>query len=54
MSLWGWYVDPVYFLVFAVTLPISVGAQITVSYAYRKWSAVKNSAGLTGEGRFGR
>lgn len=48
MSFWGWYVDPVYFLLFVVTLLISIGAQIMVSSAYRKWSAVKNSAGLTG------
>ena len=48
MSLWGWYVDPVYLLIFVVTLLISIGAQIMVSSAYRKWSAVRNSAGLTG------
>jgi len=48
MSFWGWYVDPVYFLLFIVTLLISIGAQIMVSSAYRKWSAVKNSAGFTG------
>ena len=48
MSLWGWYIDPVYFLIFVVTLLISIGAQIMVSSAYRKWSGVKNSAGLTG------
>jgi Zn-dependent membrane protease YugP len=48
MSLWGWYIDPVYFLLFVVTLLISIGAQIMVSSAYRKWSGVKNGAGLTG------
>jgi Zn-dependent membrane protease YugP len=48
MSFWGWYIDPVYFLIFVVTLLISIGAQIMVSSAYRKWSAVKNSAGFTG------
>jgi Zn-dependent membrane protease YugP len=48
MSLWGWYIDPVYFLIFVITLLISVGAQIMVSSAYRKWSGVKNGAGLTG------
>jgi hypothetical protein len=48
MSFWGWYIDPVYFLIFVVTFLISIGAQMMVSSAYRKWSAVKNSAGLTG------
>jgi Zn-dependent membrane protease YugP len=48
MSLWGWYIDPLYFLIFFVTLLISVGAQIIVSSAYRKWSGVRNGAGLTG------
>jgi Zn-dependent membrane protease YugP len=48
MSFWGWYIDPAYFVLFIVTLLISVGAQIMVSSAYRKWSAVRNSAGLTG------
>jgi len=48
MSLWGWYIDPVYFLIFVITFLISIGAQIMVSSAYRKWSGVKNSAGLTG------
>ncbi len=48
MSLWGWYIDPVYLLIFVITLLISIGAQIMVSSAYRKWSGVKNGAGLTG------
>ena len=48
MSFWGWYIDPVYFMIFVVTFLISIGAQIMVSSAYRKWSAVKNSAGLNG------
>ncbi|MFN2165902.1 MAG: zinc metallopeptidase, partial [Anaerolineae bacterium] len=48
MSFWGWYIDPVYFLIFVLTLLISIGAQIMVSAAYRKWSAVKNGAGLNG------
>jgi Zn-dependent membrane protease YugP len=48
MSLWGGYIDPVYLLIFVITLLISIGAQIMVSSAYRKWSGVKNGAGLTG------
>jgi len=48
MSFWGWYIDPVYFVIFIITFLISIGAQIMVSSAYRKWSAVRNNAGLTG------
>ena len=44
MSFWGWYIDPIYLMIFVVTFLISIGAQIMVSSAYRKWSAVKNSA----------
>ncbi len=48
MMFWGWYIDPLYFLLFVVTFLISLGAQMMVSSAYRKWSAVRNSVGLTG------
>lgn len=34
MALWGWYIDPVYFLIFVFTFLISIGAQIMVSSAY--------------------
>ncbi len=53
MMFWGWYIDPLYFLLFVVTFLISAGAQVMVSSAYHKWSAVKNSSGLTG-GQVGR
>lgn len=48
MMLWGLYIDPLYVWIFIITLLVSVGAQIMVSSAYRKWSKVKNGAGLTG------
>ena len=48
MSFLGWYVDPVYFLIFFLTILISIGAQVMVSSSYRKRSAVKNGAWLTG------
>ena len=34
--------------IFIVTLVISIGAQLFVSGAYKKWSRMKNSSGLTG------
>ena len=46
--LWGWYIDPLYVWIFIITLLVSVGAQLMVSSVYRKWSNVKNGAGLTG------
>ena len=48
MMFWGWHIDPVYLWIFVITLLISVVAQAMVSSAYRKWSGIKNSAGLTG------
>ena len=48
MMLWGWHIDPVYLWIFVITLLISIVAQTMVSSAYRKWSGIKNGAGLTG------
>jgi len=48
MSFWGFYIDPLYLLVFVITLAIAVGAQFYMSSTYKKWSNVKNSAGLKG------
>lgn len=48
MSLWGWYIDPLYVWVFVITLAVSIGAQLMVSSAYKKWGKVRNGAGLTG------
>ncbi len=42
------YIDPLYLVIFVVTLVISAGAQLFISSAYRKWSQVRNSAGLNG------
>lgn len=43
------YFDPVYMLVFFVTLGVSIIAQLYVSSAYKKWSKVRNSLGVTGQ-----
>ena len=42
------YIDPLYLVIFVLTLVISGGAQLFISSAYRKWSQVRNSAGLNG------
>jgi len=48
MSFWGFYIDPLYLLIFVITLAIAVGAQFYMSSTYKKWNNVKNSAGLKG------
>ena len=42
------YFDPIYLLLFIVTLVISGAAQFFVSSAYKKWSGVGNAVGMTG------
>ncbi len=42
------YLDPMYLLLFIVTLVISGAAQLYVSSAYKKWSQVRNSMSMTG------
>jgi Zn-dependent membrane protease YugP len=42
------YFDPIYLLLFIVTLAISGAAQLYVTSAYKKWSGVRNAVGMTG------
>lgn len=42
------YFDPLYLLIFGVTLVISLAAQMYIKSAYGKWSKVPNSHNLTG------
>jgi len=42
------YMDPLYLVVFIVTLAISLTAQLFVTSTYRKYSKVRNNVGLTG------
>jgi hypothetical protein len=42
------YLDPLYLLIFGVTLVISLAAQMYIKSAYGKWSKVANSHNLTG------
>ena len=48
MHFGAFYIDPVYLVVLFITLIISIGAQVFVSSAYRKWSAVQNGVRMTG------
>jgi Zn-dependent membrane protease YugP len=43
------YIDPTYFwYVFIPTILISIGVQVYLRSTFRKWSAIRNSAGLVG------
>lgn len=44
----GFFLDPVYMVIFFVTMIISLGAQLFVKSAYGKWSKIPNSSNLTG------
>ncbi len=48
MFLWGLWIDPLYIVLFVVTLAISGAAQLFIKSQFSKWGNVRNSAGLTG------
>jgi Zn-dependent membrane protease YugP len=48
MMLWGLYLDPLYVLLFIVTLVISGAAQLYIRSTFAKWNAITNGAGLSG------
>jgi len=48
MAFWGWYIDPLYLVIFGLTFIIAIATQLYMGSTYRKWSNVKNSASLTG------
>ncbi len=48
MGFWGFYIDPLYLIVFFLTLFISMAAQVFISSQYRKWGSVRNGPNLTG------
>jgi Zn-dependent membrane protease YugP len=48
MPLWGFYIDPLYLVLFIVTLAISGGAQFYIRSTFARWSQVANGAGLAG------
>jgi Zn-dependent membrane protease YugP len=48
MFLWGLWIDPLYLIIFIVTLVISGAAQMYIRSTFSKWSQVANGAGLSG------
>jgi hypothetical protein len=48
MLMWGLYIDPLYIVLFVVTLVISGAAQAYIGRTFATWDAVANSAGLVG------
>ncbi len=48
MFLWGLWIDPLYLVLFIVTLVISGASQVYIKSTFAKWSKVQNSAGLSG------
>jgi Zn-dependent membrane protease YugP len=48
MFLWGLYIDPLYIVLFIVTLLISGASQLYIRSTFGKWDGVRNSAGMAG------
>jgi hypothetical protein len=48
MLLWGLYIDPLYIVLFIVTLVISGASQLYIRSTFSRWNSVANSAGLSG------
>jgi Zn-dependent membrane protease YugP len=48
MFLWGLWIDPLYLIIFVVTLVISAGAQLYIKSTFSRWNQVTSSAGLSG------
>lgn len=48
MLLFGFYIDPLYLLIFLITIIISIAAQVFMSSTYKKWSQVLNGPDLSG------
>ena len=48
MFMFGLWIDPLYLVLFIVTLLISGAAQVYIRSTFGKWSGVRNSSGLAG------
>ena len=48
MFLFGLWIDPLYIVIFIVTLVISGASQVYIKSTFGKWSKVTNSSGLSG------
>ena len=53
MLFWGFYLDPLYVVLFIATLVISGGSQLYITNTFRTWSQVANRARPHGPGRSG-
>jgi uncharacterized protein len=48
MPLFGLYLDPLYIVLFVVTLVISGAAQLYIKSTFARWNGVRNGVGLSG------
>jgi Zn-dependent membrane protease YugP len=48
MFMWGLWIDPLYLVLFVVTLLISGASQLYIRSTFAKWNGVRNGAGLAG------
>jgi Zn-dependent membrane protease YugP len=48
MFMFGFYIDPLYLVVFFVTIVISLAAQLFIRSQYNRWSGVRNGPDLSG------
>jgi Zn-dependent membrane protease YugP len=48
MFFFGLYIDPIYLIIFFITLGISIAAQLFMRSTYGKWNQVRNGADLSG------
>ncbi|MES0362259.1 MAG: zinc metallopeptidase, partial [Anaerolineales bacterium] len=48
MLFFGFYIDPLYLVIFIITLGISIAAQVFMSSTMKKWNQVRNGPDLSG------
>jgi hypothetical protein len=48
MMFFGFYIDPLYLVIFIITLGISIAAQVFMSSTMKKWNQVRNGPDLSG------
>jgi len=48
MMFFGFYIDPLYLVIFIITLGISIAAQVFMSSTMKKWNQVRNGSDLSG------
>ena len=48
MLFFGFYIDPLYLVIFFITLGISIAAQVFMSSTMKKWNQVRNGSDLSG------